>query len=125
MKNLLSKMESSVGTEDPIEYFKLLTQAIGELYSSNLLLKDQLNKIERNSALSIMWDEQIALTMLSQEIDRLRASDDKDLYFDILKDLKTAYTLTSTPSSVTCNYQRFCQFWIDKLGYHPFLNYRK
>ena len=58
--------------------------------------------------------------MLSDQIEALKAAD-KDVYASEIAALKIAYA----EDMITQEYASFCQFWLDILGFHPFLNYDK
>lgn len=118
-EDLLKEMKDMVGQKDPIEFF-------GKMVDVFNLLFDRLDQLEQvamtariNSALAIQWEPKLASSMLAAQIDILR--EDKETYFAELSELKKAFT----ENKVTQNYQEFCQFWEDVLGYHPFLNYSK
>jgi hypothetical protein len=57
--------------------------------------------------------------MISKMIEELRQ--DKDVYHEELLKLKKAFV----EDRVTQEYQDFCNFWQDVLGWHPFLDYDK
>ena len=120
-KDLLNILKSSVGKEDPIVYFATLAEVIEQFSSSLESMESQLKLIERNSVLAIEWDAKVALDMILEQIEALRASPNREIYDDIILQLKTA----SVTPSITENYKQFCKFWLDTLGFHPFLNYKK
>jgi hypothetical protein len=115
--DLLQKMSSSVGKEDPIVFFK-------EMINVFTLLFDRIDELETNihntktyAALAIQWDPRVASNLLSKQIQVLR--ENKEIYFNQLSNFKIAYT----EDKVTQDYKTFCQFWMDNLGCHPFLDY--
>ena len=55
--------------------------------------------------------------MLIKEIEVLR--NDKITYAEEISALKKAYA----EGQVVQSYDTFCQFWVDTLGWHPFLEY--
>jgi hypothetical protein len=122
VSDLVEKMEKTIGTKEPIEYFSLLTQAVSMLLQQNNLqldqiksLRSELNRVKTQSALSIQWEPKVAANMMSNQIDILR--NDKDTYFQELEAFKKAYT----EDRVTQNYHDFVAFWTTTLGWHPFL----
>lgn len=122
ISDLVKKMEETIGTKEPIEYFSLLTQAVSMLLQQNNLqldqiksLRSELNRVKTQSALSIQWEPKVAANMMSNQIDILR--NDKDTYFQELEAFKKAYT----EDRVTQNYHDFVAFWTTTLGWHPFL----
>jgi len=123
VSDLVKKMEETIGTKEPIEYFSLLTQAVSMLLQQNNIqleqiknLRSELNRVKTQSALSIQWEPKVAANMMSNQIDILRA--DKDTYFQELEAFKKAYT----EDRVTQNYHDFVSFWTITLGWHPFLD---
>lgn len=122
VKDLIDKMESTIGDKEPIEYFRFLTSAIEMLLDQNIVqqeciqeMRAELHRIKTQSALAIQWEPKVAANMLSKQIDILRA--DKDTYFQELDAFKKAYT----EDRITQNYHDFVRFWVDTLGWHPFL----
>lgn len=122
-QSLINEMNNSIGTKDPIEYFKLLTTSIGILFDllqtqekQLFALTEELNKVKTQSALAIQWEPKVAAEMLSKQIDIFRK--DKDTYFHELVVFKKAYT----EDRVTQNYHDFVKFWTEELGWHPFLD---
>lgn len=122
---LLQELKDSVGTKDPIVYFEkmvdvfqLLFSNLDELKSANKLLQNDLEKVKRNTALSICWEPKVAADLLLKEIDILRK--DKDTYFLEIASLQKAYS----ENRITQNYTEFVQFWVEVLGWHPFLEYK-
>ena len=122
MSDLIDKMNETIGTQKPIEYFKLLTKAIEMLIDDNIVqreliqeMRDELHRVKTQSALAIQWEPKVAADMLSKQIDIFRK--DKETYFQELDLFKKAYT----EDRVTQNYHDFCRFWVDTLGWHPFL----
>lgn len=130
MCDLVDKMNETIGLKDPIEYFKLLTEAIEMLIDQNIVLQEtvvettkdllnlkvELHRVKTQTALAIQWEPKVAASMLGKQIDILRQ--DKDTYFNEIDALKKAYT----EDRVTQNYHDFCKFWTETLGWHPFLD---
>lgn len=108
-EDLLNEMKSSIGTKDPIEFFDKMVDVFN-------LLFDRMDRLERQTALSIHWDPKIAADMLAKQVTKLR--EDKDTYANEISALKKAFA----EDLVTQNYNDFCSFWSDTLGYHPFLD---
>lgn len=118
-EDLLKEMKESIGTKDPIVFF-------GKMVDVFHLLFDRLDQLEADNqrlgsyaALAIQWEPKVASDMLAQQIEVLRL--DRDTYFTELSVLKKAYA----ENTVTQNYADFCKFWLDTLGWHPFLDYSK
>jgi len=109
----------SIGNKDPIEYFKNITILLRELFNKIDHLESQVKQAKFNAALAIDWDAKLAADMISKQIDILRSSQDKDLYKEELRKLKAAYSLSFN------NPKSFVDFWIETLGYHPFLDYNE
>jgi hypothetical protein len=118
-EDLLKQMKDSIGTKEPIEFFGSMVDIFGLLFDRIDQLETDINRLKTYSALAIQWEPQIANDMLTRQIDILRQ--DKDTYFTELTALKVAYA----EGIVTKQYDTFCTFWIDTLGYHPFLDYKK
>lgn len=117
-KALLQDMSSMVGTQDPIRFFEKMVDVFGLLFDHIETLEADLKATRRNSALAIQWEPQVARSMITAEINKLR--EDKETYFDEIADLKKAFV----EDKVTQNYNDFVSFWQDSLGYHPFLDYK-
>lgn len=118
-KNLLSEMKNSIGKKDPIIYFDMMTDLFSLLFDKINDLEAEIAVLKTNTALSIKWEPKVASDLLSKQIEILRK--DKDVYFDELSKLKQAYA----EDKITQNYSDFCQFWVEVLGWHPFLTYSK
>lgn len=117
---LLDEMKSSVGSQAPVVYFEKLTELFSILFDKIENLEDELHQVRMQSALAIQWDPKVASNMLAEQIEVLRKAD-KDTYAFEIIDLKRAYA----DDLITQEYASFCQFWLDTLGFHPFLNYDK
>lgn len=115
-EDLLKEMKDSIGNKDPIEFFAKMADIFSLLFDENDKLKEQLVLIKTQSALAIQWEPKVASNMLAKEVDVLRK--DKDTYFNEIAALKKAFA----EDKVTQNYQHFCQFWEETLGWHPFLD---
>lgn len=122
VKQVLQSLKDSVGSKEPIDYFKTLTTVFDILFEKlenqqKCLdhLNNEISKIKTQTALSIHWESEVALNLISKQIDFLRK--DKDTYYNEINQLKIAYT----EGLVTKNYDDFVKFWIDTLGFHPFL----
>lgn len=116
IKDLLKEMKESVGTKEPTLYFDKLTDVLGLLTDKIDKLEVTIERTRIRSALAIQWEPKIAADMLVAQISLLR--EDKETYHVELSALKVAYA----EGKVTQNYNDFCQFWIDTLGWHPFLD---
>lgn len=114
---LLQEMKDSIGTKDPIEFFNKFVDVFELLFTKIDKLESNLKSVKNNTALSIQWEPKIAAEMLIKEIEVLR--NDKITYAEEISALKKAYA----EGQVVQNYDTFCQFWVDTLGWHPFLEY--
>lgn len=119
-KALLLDMKNSIGTQAPTVYFEKLTDLLEMLFDHVEDLEEELHQVRTHSALAIQWDPKVASNMLAEQIEVLRKAD-KDTYAFEIIDLKRAYA----DDLITQEYASFCQFWLDTLGFHPFLNYDK
>lgn len=124
--DLLKDMKDGIGTKDPIVFFEkmvdvfsLLFEKVDKLESDVANVQSTLEKVKNNSALSIQWDERLADDMLLDQIKILR--EDKETYHAELSAFKKA----SMEGVVTKTYLSFVEFWLNTLGCHPFLNYKK
>jgi hypothetical protein len=115
---LLKDMESSVGTKDPLVYFKNMTLLFKFLFEELDSLSQENEMLKTMTALAIKWEPTVARDMLDAQVNRLRES--KDVYHAEISDFKKA----RMEDSVTQNYDSFCKFWEDTLGYHPFIDYK-
>lgn len=115
-EDLLKKMKDSVGTKDPLEFFGDLVSVFDILFDRIDQLEKTLQRVKTQSALSINWEPKVASDLLAKEVEVLRK--DKDTYFNEIAALKKAFA----EDKVTQNYQEFCVFWQDNLGWHPFLD---
>ena len=115
-EDLLAEMKSSVGTKDPIVFFDKLVDVFTLLFNHIDKLEFRLARIKIQSALAIQWEPRVASNMLAKEVDILR--EDKDTYFQEITALKQAML----EDKVTQDYNSFCKFWLDTLGWHPFLD---
>lgn len=116
--DLIKEMRDSIGTKDPIVYFDKMVDVFELLFSEFEKLENNLHKIQNNTALSIQWEPKVAADLIAKQIDLLR--DDKETYFEELSLLKKAYQ----EDLVTQDYKTFVEFWMDTLGWHPFLDYK-
>lgn len=116
-EDLLKEMKESIGTQDPIVFFDKMVSVFTLLFDRIDELESKVDDVKNFSALAIQWDAVVALNMISSKIDFLRK--DKNTYFEELNSLKKAYT----ENLVTQNYFEFTKFWVETLGYHPFLKY--
>jgi len=114
---LLQEMKDSIGTQNPIDFFSKFVNVFELLFDKIEKLESNLKNIKINTALSIQWEPKIAADMLVKQIDILR--NDKVTYAEEISALKLAYA----EGKVVQSYDTFCQFWVDTLGWHPFLDY--
>jgi hypothetical protein len=115
-EDVLKEMKESVGTKDPIEFFAKLTDVFTLLFDQIDHLENTVNRIKTQSALAINWEPKVASDMLAKQVAALRQ--DKDTYATEISALKQAYA----EDKVTQSYEAFTQFWLDTLGWHPFLD---
>jgi hypothetical protein len=115
---LLKEMRACVGTQEPIVFFEKMVDVFSLLFTQIEQLKLEVKKANVKATLAIQWEPKLASTMLTNMISDLRQ--DKDTYFDEIAALKKAFV----EDKATQNYNDFCLFWEDTLGYHPFLDYK-
>jgi hypothetical protein len=113
--DLLKEMKASVGTKDPTEYFSNLTDVLSLLFDELESSKQEAAKMKFLLALAIKWDYRVASDLLAVQINELRVN--KDIYFDEITKLKQAFK----ENIITLDYDTFCAFWQETLGWHPFL----
>ena len=116
-KTLLKDMKDSVGTQDPIVFFAKMVDVFDLLFDRIDELEDEVKEANLKAALAIQWEPKLASSMISKMIDDLRH--DKETYQNEISLLKKAFV----EDKVTQNYNEFCQFWQETLGWHPFLDY--
>jgi hypothetical protein len=117
-EDLISEMKGSIGTKEPIVFFQKMVDAFNLLFDRLDQLESDLKKVKVQSALSIQWEPKLASEMLAKQVYVLRQNKDKDAYANEIEALKVAYA----QDKVTQNYQEFCKFWVETLGWHPFLD---
>lgn len=117
-EDVLKDMRLSVGTQDPIVFFDKMVDLFSMLFDRIEHLETGLNRVKTHSALAIQWEPKVAADMLSKQISVLKRAD-KEAYFVEISSLQKAYA----EDIVTQEYASFCQFWLDTLGWHPFLDY--
>lgn len=116
-EDLLKEMKDSVGTKDPIVFFEKMVDVFNLMFDQLDELKAANQKLKTQSALAIQWDSRVASDMLADEVNTLRERD-KDTYANEITALKKAWV----DDQVTQNYNDFCNFWQETLGFHPFLD---
>lgn len=116
-EDLLKEMRESVGTKEPIVFFEKMVDVFTLLFDRIDRLESELRRVKTQAALAIEWEPRVAADMLVKQIEVLRQ--DKDTYFAEIDALKKAYA----DDLVTQNYHSFCEFWLNTLGWHPFLDY--
>lgn len=117
-QQLLEEMRKSVGVKDPIVFFTHMVSVFELVFDKLENLEKQNKMLQIKAALAIKWEPALALDMLDNEIYLLRQ--DRDIYHNEISALKKA----RMEDVVTQNYESFCIFWEDTLGYHPFLDYK-
>jgi len=117
-KTLLKEMKDSVGTQEPIVFFTKMIDVLNLLFDRIDSLEQDVAETKMNAALAIHWEPKVARSMITEQIDILRA--DKDSYVEEISSLKKAFI----EDKVTQNYNEFCAFWESTLGFHPFLDYK-
>lgn len=118
-EELFSDMKNSIGIQEPIVFFKKMTDVFELLFDKLDDMEIELKKANLKAALAIQWEPKMAGMMLSTMISELRQ--DKETYFNEISKLKQA----ALENKVTQNYNDFCTFWEEVLGWHPFLDYDK
>lgn len=118
-EDLLKEMKDSVGNKEPVEFFAKMVDVFSLLFDRIDQLENNLQHLKIQSSLAIQWEPKIASDMIAKQVDVLRQ--DKDTYFNEITALKKAFA----EDVVTQNYHEFCKFWLDTLGWHPFLDYSK
>lgn len=116
-QDLLKEMKDAVGTQEPIVFFAKMIDVFNLMFDRIDQLENNLRQVKNHAALAIEWEPKVAASMIAKQIEALRQ--DKDTYFMEIEALKKAYA----DDIVTQNYTQFCQFWLDTLGWHPFLDY--
>lgn len=117
-EELLADMRGMIGTQDPVVFFDKMVDVFDLLFDRIDELQIESKKISLKSALAIQWEPKLASTMLSIMIQDMRS--DSETYFEEISALKKAFL----EDKVTQNYNDFCFFWEETLGYHPFLEYK-
>lgn len=117
-EELLKEMKSIIGTRDPVEFFGKMVDVFGLLFDRIDQLESDLHRVKVQSALAINWEPRVASDMITAQIQMM--AHDKDTYFNELAAFKKAFV----ENKVTKNYDDFCSFWVETLGYHPFLDYK-
>ncbi len=125
-QDLLKSMRESIGTQSPEVYFSKLTDLFSLLFDRIDSLEEDLERVKLNSTMAIHWDERVAMKMVDDEIVHMEKTG-KDpmlggnIYAQEITWLKGIY-LNRVPLQ---NYENFCRYWQDVLGYHPFLEARQ
>jgi hypothetical protein len=117
-EDVLKEMKIMIGNRDPIEFFGKMVEMFGLMFDQIDQLKSDLIAVRFNSALAIQWEPKLASDMLAGQVEVLR--EDKETYFNELSSLKKAFA----EDKVTQSYAEFVAFWLETLGWHPFLNYK-
>ena len=117
-KTLLKEMKDSIGTQEPIVFFDKMVDLFNLLFDRIEDLEQNVAETKMNSALAIHWEPKVARSMITEQIDILRVN--KDTYVEEISKLKRAFI----EDKVTQNYNDFCSFWEETLGFHPFLDYK-
>lgn len=115
-EDVLKEMKESVGQKEPVVFFEKMVDVLNLLFDRMEKMESDLHRVKTYSALAISWEPRVASEMLSRQIDILRQ--DKDTYHTEISALKEAFT----KNLVTQNYHDFTSFWLDTLGWHPFLD---
>jgi len=116
-KTLLKEMKETIGTREPIVFFEKMVDMFSLLFDRIEKLEKDLGETRMNAALAIQWEPKVARAMITDEISILR--ENKDTYVEEISKLKKAFI----EDKVTQNYNEFCLFWEETLGFHPFLSY--
>jgi hypothetical protein len=117
-EDIIKEMKETIGTKEPIEFFSKMVDMFDLLFDRIDQLELDLLGVRVSTTLAIQWEPKIASDLLAEQVNVLRQ--DKETYFAELTALKQAFA----EDKVTQSYTEFCQFWLDTLGWHPFLNYK-
>lgn len=117
---IIDEMKTLVGTREPLLFFEKMINLFTLLFDKIDKLEVELRAVKTNTTLAIQWEPRVASDLLAEEIDKLRKLDKHTYAFEIA-DLQKAYA----EDQITQQYDTFCQFWHDTLGFHPFLDYTK
>jgi hypothetical protein len=117
-EDLLQEMQNCIGTQEPIVFFKKMVDVFELLFDKLDALDIEIKKANLKAALAIQWEPKMASTMLSTMIEDLRQ--DRETYSVEIAAIKKAFV----EDKVTQNYNDFCSFWEETLGWHPFLDYK-
>lgn len=117
-KDLLKEMKDGIGNKDPILFFEKMVDVFNLMFDKIEHLENQVHRAQIHAALAIEWEPKIASEMLAKQANLLRQADKETFHVEISA-LKIAYA----ENKVTQNYIDFCNFWVDTLGWHPFLEY--
>lgn len=115
---LLAEMKASVGTKDPLEFFSNLVDVFNMMFDRMESLEKDLKRVKTQSALAIQWEPKVASDMIARQVNIMRQDIDRDAYVADISALKKAFA----EDVVTQNYNDFCSFWVETLGWHPFLD---
>lgn len=116
-EDLLKEMKECIGSKDPIEFFDKLTDMFSVLFDKLDKLEADNKRLQLQTALAISWEPRVASKLISNQVNILRARD-RDSFDLEIQALKVAFA----EDVVTQSYELFCDFWVDTLGYHPFLD---
>lgn len=118
-KTLLKEMKDSIGTQEPIVFFDKMVDVLTLLFDRIEELEQNVAETKMNATLAIHWEPKVASSMIAQQIAICR--NDKDNYVEEISALKKAFI----EDKVTQNYDDFCKFWEQCMGFHPFLDYNR
>jgi hypothetical protein len=116
-EDVLKEMKESIGTKDPLVFFAKMVDVLTLLFDRLDQMENQLDQVKTQSALAIYWEPRLASDMLAKQVATLRQAD-KDTYTFEISELKKAYA----EDKVTQSYLLFTEFWLNTLGWHPFLD---
>lgn len=114
--NLIKEMKNSIGVKEPVDFFHNMTDLLESMLNRLSDIEDKLKIVTTQSSLGINWDPKIASEMLVAEIEKMRAN--KEVFATELHAFKVAYG----ENEITKDYQTFVNFWVDTLGWHPFID---
>lgn len=114
-KSIIDNMKGAIGTKAPIHFFESMTELFTIMFDKLSKIENDLVKLKINTALSLQWDPRVANEMLIEQIEFLKK--DKETYHAELAACKLAYS----QGIITKDYSSFVEFWIDTLGFHPFI----
>ena len=115
-QDILKEMRGSIGTKQPIDFFSKLVDLFEIMFTRLDHIEKVMDQVKVHSALAISWEPRVASNLLSKQVVILR--ENKDVYTTEIASFQKALV----ENKITQSYKEFVQFWMDTLGYHPFLD---